>query len=55
MVKVKVLDIDAEKERISLGIKQLGDDPLETVMRNVKKGDVVTCTPSCSPRQSLRR
>ena len=28
-VKVKILDIDIEKERISLGIKQLNKDPLE--------------------------
>ena len=29
IVKAKVLDVDAEKERVSLGIKQLGDDPIE--------------------------
>src|ERR1700733_14029478 len=28
MVQVKVLDVDPEKERISLGIKQLGSDPM---------------------------
>ncbi len=44
MVKVRVLDVDAEKERISLGIKQLQADPLETGAAQVKKGDVVTCT-----------
>jgi small subunit ribosomal protein S1 len=43
-VKVRVLDIDAEKERISLGIKQLQADPLETGAAQIKKGDVVTCT-----------
>jgi small subunit ribosomal protein S1 len=43
-VKVRVLDVDAEKERISLGIKQLQADPLETGAATVKKGDVVTCT-----------
>lgn len=46
MVKVKILDIDPEKERISLGIKQLSDDPFESVAVNFKKGDVVTCTVS---------
>ena len=46
VVRAKVLDIDAEKERISLGIKQLGDDPLESALQNVKKGDTVTCTVS---------
>jgi len=29
-VKAKVLDVDVEKERISLGIKQLDGDPMET-------------------------
>ena len=43
-IKVKILDIDHEKERISLGIKQLGNDPFETTLTKVKKGDVVTCT-----------
>lgn len=47
-VKVKILDIDPEKERISLGIKQLGEDPFESVAVNFKKGDVVTCTVSAS-------
>ena len=45
-VKVKILDIDPEKERISLGIKQLAVDPFESVAVNFKKGDVVTCTVS---------
>ena len=44
MVKVKVLDVDVDKERISLGIKQLEDDPFAAAIAGVKKGDVVTCT-----------
>jgi small subunit ribosomal protein S1 len=44
MVKVKVLDVDVEKERISLGIKQLENDPFESGVDKVKKGDVVTAT-----------
>jgi len=44
MVKVKVLDVDVEKERISLGIKQLTNDPFEGALTSVRKGDVVTCT-----------
>ncbi len=43
MVKVTVLEIDPEKERISLGIKQLSQDPFEEGMKNIKKGAVVTC------------
>jgi small subunit ribosomal protein S1 len=40
-VKARVLDIDIEKERISLGIKQLGTDPFAA--GEMKKGSVVTC------------
>src|SRR5690348_3096215 len=43
-VRVKVLDADVEKERISLGIKQLESDPFEAGVAKVKKGDVVTGT-----------
>ena len=43
VVKAKVLDVDVEKERISLGIKQLQDDPAAEVLNRVHKGDVVTC------------
>ena len=42
MVKAIVLDVDASKERISLGIKQLGGDPAD-VLAKYKKGDAVTC------------
>src|SRR6478609_6699334 len=44
MVKVKVLDVDVEKERISLGIKQLEADPFESGAGNVKRGEIVTAT-----------
>jgi small subunit ribosomal protein S1 len=43
MVKAKVLDVDIDKERISLGIKQLGEDPYQSI-DNLKRGDTVTCT-----------
>jgi small subunit ribosomal protein S1 len=43
-VRVKVLDIDVEKERISLGIKQLSEDPFEGRAGELKRGSVVTCT-----------
>ncbi len=42
MVKAKVLDVDVEKERVSLGIKQLGGDPMEG--DTYKKGQIVTVT-----------
>src|SRR5688572_9578446 len=43
-VKVKVLDVDVEKERISLGIKQLLKDNFAEAANTLKKGSVVTCT-----------
>ena len=44
VVKVKLLDVDIEKERISLGIKQLKKDNFAEVAGTLKKGDVMTCT-----------
>jgi small subunit ribosomal protein S1 len=45
MVKAKVLDVDVEKERISLGIKQLATaDTSESGSDAIKKGAVVTGT-----------
>lgn len=42
MVKARVLDVDVEKERISLGVKQLAGDPLAG--DTFRKGQTVTCT-----------
>ena len=44
MVKAKILDVDIDKERISLGIKQLSEDPFAGQMDSHRKGEVVTCT-----------
>jgi small subunit ribosomal protein S1 len=49
IVRAKVLDIDIEKERISLGVKQLASDPFavktgeEAGGPELKKGAIVTC------------
>ena len=48
MVKAQVLDVDVDKERISLGIKQLGSDPFQSAKGgeeggDLRKGGVVTC------------
>ncbi len=44
-VTVRVLEIDPEKERVSLGIKQLsGDDPKQETLEGLRKNAVVTCT-----------
>ncbi len=43
-IQTRILDIDPEKERIALGIKQLTDNPYEKALQDVRKGDVVTCT-----------
>jgi len=43
-VRAQVLDVDIEKERISLGIKQVGGaDPFEEASGDIRKGSVVTC------------
>ncbi|MEO8883859.1 MAG: 30S ribosomal protein S1 [Devosia sp.] len=42
IVKAKVLDVDIEKERISLGVKQLGNDPVADAGDTLKKNAVVT-------------
>jgi small subunit ribosomal protein S1 len=42
MVKARVLDVDIEKERISLGIKQLTGDPVAGDL--YRKGQIVTTT-----------
>ncbi len=45
MVKAVVLDVDMDKERISLGIKQLGGDPIADAAEGgqLRKNAVVTC------------
>ncbi len=42
-IKAKVLDIDAQKERVSLGVKQIDKDPFEEGLQGLKKGDAVNC------------
>jgi small subunit ribosomal protein S1 len=42
LVRAAVLDVDATKERISLGIKQAAGDPMEKV-GSLRKGSQVTC------------
>lgn len=44
-VKAVVLDVDVEKERISLGIKQLGGDPMAAAAESggIRKNAIVTC------------
>ncbi|MGD9543250.1 MAG: 30S ribosomal protein S1 [Methylocystis sp.] len=47
VINAQVLDVDVEKERISLGVKQLAGDPFASVSveegGELKKGVVVTC------------
>ena len=45
MVKAVVLDVDIEKERISLGVKQLGTDVVGEAADSgaIRKGAIVTC------------
>jgi small subunit ribosomal protein S1 len=43
-VRVKVLDIDRDRQRISLGLKQTQEDPWQTALSTYKEGDVVEGT-----------
>ncbi len=40
-IEAKIIDVDVEKERISLGIKQLSEDSVAQALASIKKGDVV--------------
>ncbi len=42
-VEARILTIDIEKERISLGIKQLSENPNKGAMSGLDKNQVVTC------------
>ncbi len=44
IVKAKVLDVDVDKERISLGLKQMTKDTVADGLGELQKGAVVTCT-----------
>ena len=52
-VKAKILDIDIEKERVSLGIKQLTEDVTSTELGSLSKGSIVTCTISSISEKGL--
>lgn len=43
-VTVRVLDIDADKERVALGLKQLTENKAAGALAGIAKGQVVTCT-----------
>ncbi len=40
-IEVKILNIDVDNQRLSLGIKQLTEDPWQTLDDELKEGDVV--------------
>ena len=51
LIKIKVLAVDVDKERISLGVKQMSDQPASVAKKTAttsatsgpSKGDIVTC------------
>ena len=45
-VRAKVLEVDVEKERISLSVKALESDPFADAVGGVKRGGIVTVTVS---------
>ena len=43
-IETIILSIDAERERISLGIKQLTEDPMANFAAGIERGSIVTAT-----------
>ncbi len=43
-IEAIVSDIDVEKERVSLSIKELSDDPFTSVIKSLKRGSIVTAS-----------
>ncbi len=52
-IQVKVLGVDVSKERISLGIKQLDEDPKQESIKGLQKGAVITCTVSAVREEGI--
>jgi len=52
VIKFKILEIDQKKEKIRLGIKQLGDDPFK-FFENKKVSDVVTAIVESSAKTGI--
>ena len=40
-IEAKIIDVDVEKERISLGIKQMSENNIAMTLESLKKGDIV--------------
>jgi small subunit ribosomal protein S1 len=40
-IEAKIIDVDVEKERISLGIKQMSENNVAMTLETLKKGDIV--------------
>ena len=43
-IQAKIIDVDVEKERISLGIKQMSENNVAMTLESLKKGDIVKAT-----------
>ena len=43
-LKVKVLSLDKEKQRVSLGLKQLDQDPWDKIIEEFSTGEKMTCS-----------
>ena len=52
-VECKVLNIDVDKDRVALGIKQLGTDPHEGLIEKFRKNMVVTCVVASTSHEGV--
>ena len=42
-IKTKIIDVDIDGQKITLGVKQLTENPIKSNLKNIKVGETVTC------------
>ncbi len=53
-IQAKIIDFDVEKERISLGIKQMSENNIAMTLQSLKKGDIVKAVVTGSDEKSVQ-
>lgn len=53
-IEAKIIDVDVEKERISLGIKQLSENNVAMTLESLKKGDIVKAVVTSSDDKGVQ-
>jgi len=53
-IQAKIIDFDVEKERISLGIKQMSENNIAMTLQSLKKGDIVKAVVTGADEKSVQ-